>query len=389
MTRASDLQDGSRQESILVVDDTPASLRLLAQMLTEHGYQVRPVPDGALAVAAAQAEPPDLILLDIRMPGMNGYEVCARLKAEPRTQDIPVIFISALDEIQDKMRAFASGGVDYVTKPFQVEEVLARVQAHLTLRRLQRQLQEANRRMEQELMLAGKVQCSLLPGRLPEVPGWQLAAALRPARETSGDFYDVIPLPDGRLGILVADVVDKGVKAALFMALSWALIRTYAREYPAQPAQALAAVSNRILEDTRADQFVSAFYGVLSPSSGELIYCNAGHNPPLLLGSGRSDAQALGRTGMVLGILEGEAWQEETVRLEPGDVLLLYTDGATDAENGRGDFFGRERLASTARAYLDRSASQLQEELIQAIRQFTGSRPQFDDIAMMVVRRDA
>lgn len=130
------------QGNIVIVDDTPANLRLLSNMLTEQGYKVRSVINGPMALTAIHAAPPDLILLDIRMPGMDGYEVCATLKADPQTRDIPVIFISALDEIQDKVKAFTVGGVDYVTKPFQFEEVLARVETHLALRRLQRQLQE-------------------------------------------------------------------------------------------------------------------------------------------------------------------------------------------------------------------------------------------------------
>ncbi len=129
---------------ILVVDDTPANLRLLSGMLTEQGYKVRSAPSGKLALMAVKASLPDLILLDITMPGMSGYEVCEQLKAEPRTRDIPIIFISALDQTEDKVKAFKLGGVDYITKPFQIEEVLARVQTHITLHALQRQLAAAN-----------------------------------------------------------------------------------------------------------------------------------------------------------------------------------------------------------------------------------------------------
>lgn len=136
--------------SILVVDDTRANLRLLVKILSEAGYQVRPATHGARALAAVQAEPPDLILLDIMMPDMDGYEVCARLKADERTRSIPVIFLSALDEVFDKVKAFSMGGVDYITKPFQVEEVLARLDTHLTLRRLQQRLEEKKDQLEQE-----------------------------------------------------------------------------------------------------------------------------------------------------------------------------------------------------------------------------------------------
>ncbi len=194
---------GAPKADILIVDDKPANLRLLSQMLVENGYQVRPAPDGSVALAAAQAQPPDLILLDIRMPEMDGYQVCKHLKADPSTRDIPIIFISALDETRDKVKAFAIGGVDYVTKPLQFQEVLARVKTHLALRRLQTDLQhanmrleDANRKMEQELILAGEVQAGFLPRALPDVRGWQFSVTLKSARETSGDFYDINLLPD-------------------------------------------------------------------------------------------------------------------------------------------------------------------------------------------------
>ncbi len=131
---------------------------------------------------------------------MSGYEVCERLKADKKTRDIPIIFISALDATGDKIKAFTVGGLDYITKPFQFEEVLARVETHLSLRKLQKQLQDANKRFEQELALAGRVQASFLPKELPDISGWQLAVTLKPARETSGDFYDINLLANGELG---------------------------------------------------------------------------------------------------------------------------------------------------------------------------------------------
>ena len=134
--------------NILVVDDTPANLQVLAAMLKERGYTVRPVTSGKQALRAAEAEPPDLVLLDIKMPEMNGYEVCAALKANPRLAEIPILFVSALDETENKTRAFRAGGVDYITKPFQFEEVEARVRTHLSIARLQHELVTYNRRLE-------------------------------------------------------------------------------------------------------------------------------------------------------------------------------------------------------------------------------------------------
>jgi len=376
-------------ENILVVDDTPANLRLLSQMLTEQGYGVRAVTSGARALASARAVPPDLVLLDIKMPGMNGYEVCEHLKADPLTRDIPVIFISALDEIQDKVQAFAVGGVDYITKPFQFKEVLARTETHLSLRKLQEQLRDSNRRMEQELALAGKVQSSFLPGELPATAGWQMAAALKPARQTSGDFYDTISLPDGRLGLVVADVVDKGVGAALFMTLSWILIRSYAMEYPAEPQQVLRAVNDRILAEIDTGQFVTVFYGILDPATGTLTYCNAGHPPPSLYSTRDGNvARPLTRTGMALGVTDAEIWEQATAQFGPGDVLVLYSDGVTDAESIEGVSFGRDKVEARVRASLGCSAREILDALLTGIQEFVGESVQTDDVTLMVVIRD-
>jgi sigma-B regulation protein RsbU (phosphoserine phosphatase) len=374
--------------NILIVDDTLANLRLLSQMLTEQGYHVRPVPEGSLALAAVQAEPPDLILLDIRMPEMNGYQVCEHLKAEVPTRDIPIIFISALDATQDKVRAFTVGGVDYVTKPFQVEEVMARVETHLALRKLQKQLQDANKKMAQELALAGEVQSSFLPNDLPDIPGWQLTATLRPARETSGDFYDLIPLPNGRLGILVADVSDKGAGAALYMALSWPLIRTYAMEYPSQPETVLSAVNLRIMNDTCSYHFVTVFYGILDPGTGTLVYCNAGHWPPFLISAHDKGVRKLSRTAASLGLFADGNFEQGVVQLDPGDVLVLYTDGITEAQNVRGSFLGEERLLESVKTKLGRPVGEIQDTILADVERFAGDAPQSDDIALILLLRD-
>ena len=242
--------------------------------------------------------------------------------------------------------------------------------------------------VSRELALAGQIQESFLPNTLPDVPGWQLAAMLEPARETSGDFYDVLSLPDGRLGILIADVADKGIGAALYMAMSCTLIRTYAFEYEAQPGLVLAAANHRILADTHGSLFVTVFYGVLDPISGELTYSNAGHNPPYIFSAqDGSDIKELGRTGVPLGILEGGEWPQRVVHLAPDDVLLLYTDGITEAQNAKGDFFDEDRLWEVVRTNLRRSARDIQESVIAKVDAFVGEAPQFDDITMMVVIR--
>jgi phosphoserine phosphatase RsbU/P len=382
-------------EEILLVDDSPANLRLLSQILGDDGYRVRAVTSGERALASVQVALPDLILLDIRMPGLDGYEVCRRLKADARTAPLPVLFISALDDIEDKMRAFSAGGVDYITKPFQVEEVLARVRTHLSLRRLQRGLQEANQRMERELALAAKVQASFLPGKLPQVPGWQLAVSLLPARRTSGDFYDAVALPGGRLGILIADVVDKGVGAALYMAMSSTLLRASLGEHPDRPDLVCQAVSERLLAYASAGQFVTVFLGILDPASGTLLYSNAGHNPPVWFrGSPAGDLPLLTRTGTALGVMEGLTWELANVRLSAGEALILYTDGVPDAQDPGGEFYRLDRLLGVIRAQAPLLAAAgahpgraeaLRDAILAGVASFTRGASQADDIALMVL----
>lgn len=374
--------------SILIVDDTPANLQLLARMLADRGYHVRPVLDGQLALASVEAEPPDLILLDIRMPEMNGYQVCERLKANPDTSQIPVIFLSAMDALEDKVKAFRVGGVDYVTKPFQIEEVTARVETHLTLARLREQLQQANAQMTAEMQLAGEVQRSFLPRELPALDGWQVAVKLESARETSGDFYDVHPLRGGMVGLLMADVVDKGVGAALFMALSWAIMRTYAEKYPKQPERMLGAVNGRILRDTSAKQFATVFYGVLDPSNGRLSYANAGHPPAFLAHCAKQGTvEKLGQTGLPLGIFPGATWDQSVVELDHGDVLIAYTDGITEACNAEGVCFEEAGVQASLTRRLKGSAQEILDGIFADVLDFTGGMPQADDMALVVVKR--
>ena len=246
----------------------------------------------------------------------------------------------------------------------------------------------AHESVSRELALAGQIQANFLPDTLPDIPGWQLSAMLEPARETSGDFYDFIPLPSGRLGILIADVADKGMGAALFMALSRTLIRTYADEHETQPELALGAANRRILADTRAGLFVTVFYGVLDPTSGELTYSNAGHNPPYLVSARDGNMiQELDRTGLPLGILDGGTWQQRVVELAAGDMLLMYTDGITEAQNAQEAFFEEDRLREVVRANVGRSARDVHDSVIAQVGAFVGGAPQSDDMTLMVVVR--
>ncbi len=239
-----------------------------------------------------------------------------------------------------------------------------------------------------ELDFASEIQASFMPDQIPVLPGWELAVTIIPAREMAGDFFDFIPLEDGRLGILIADVTDKGVGPALYMALSRTLIRTYALEFGFDPDTIFFAANRRILQDARARLYVTVFYGVLDTETGVLTYSNAGHNPPYLLRGKSGNIEGLNVTGMPIGIDDSAVWEQSEVRLEPGDVLLLYTDGIPDATNADGDLFEDDNFLDVAVLHADASAHEMQAAIIEQVQQFAGEAPQVDDITLMILRRD-
>jgi sigma-B regulation protein RsbU (phosphoserine phosphatase) len=374
---------------ILIVDDEPFNVDYLEQELEDLDCETASATNGREALEGVAENAPDLILLDIMMPEMDGFQVLERLKADPTWRDIPVILISALDDMQSIVRGIKMGAEDYLPKPFDPVLLRARIDASLDKKRLRDREVQYLQRINEELDLAWQIQAGFLPQDLPEIPGWQLTATLKPSRETSGDFYDLIPLPGGRLGILVADVSGKGMGAALFMVLSRTLIRTYAAQHHSEPAAVLVAANSRIVADIHTDQFVTAFYGILDTTSGRMTYCNAGHNPPYLFSAQSGSAvQELRRTGMPLGVFADARWESKTVWLTPGDTLILYSDGITEAHDVQKGLFGEERLLQAALANLGHSAGEIQSSVMAQVSEFAGDAPQFDDITLAVLIRE-
>jgi serine phosphatase RsbU (regulator of sigma subunit) len=243
-------------------------------------------------------------------------------------------------------------------------------------------------RTEEELAVAAEMQASLMPASMPEIPGWEFRAIIDSAREASGDFIDLIPVSDGRWGFLVADVSGKGIGAALYMAVVRTLIRTYARENADTPDRVMAEVNRRVLEDTSNEAFVTAFYAVLDPPTGDLVYCNAGHNPPYLFrGDGDGRSEELSSTGIPVGMLEEARWESSRARIAPGDRLLIYTDGVTDARNENEEPFGEKRLLTVAREHLKATPLEMRTAVFDEIKRFVGDAQQLDDITLLVMAR--
>jgi len=250
--------------------------------------------------------------------------------------------------------------------------------------RLYRQEAEQER-LERELEVAREIQASFLPKHCPSLPGWELDAYWQAARQVGGDFYDFFPLPDDRLGLVVADVADKGVPAALFMALSRTLVRVTTHD-GRRPAKALQRANELIIADAHSDLFVTVFYAILDPQTGTLTYTSGGHNPPLLIRR-NGQVESLRARGIVLGIVEYIELEEKCVTLEPGDVLVLYTDGVTDAINADEEEFGLTRLTEVIQRTRKQSPSDIIAAINSEVMAFVGNTPQFDDFTLAVLKR--
>lgn len=258
------------------------------------------------------------------------------------------------------------------------------------LKRISRAQAIAHRKITQELAEAGRVQNTFIPTHSPTIAGYQISGVLLPAHETSGDFYDFIQLEGEKLGVVIADVGDKGAGAALYMAMSRTLIRTYAGEEARNPEDVILQVNRRILSDTHQGIFLTVVYGILDPQNSTFTYVNAGHNPPCLLrGNGNAkNCAILEKTGTLVGIFEENTWETSSVTLHSGEYLIFYTDGITESQNEAGEFFGLQRLQQALYTIAANSAEGLLNHLLETVQVFSGSAPRLDDITLIVIKKE-
>jgi serine phosphatase RsbU (regulator of sigma subunit) len=240
-------------------------------------------------------------------------------------------------------------------------------------------------RMERELQIAHRVQSSLIPQEIPQISGWDFSARWVPAREVAGDFYDFIHDDGGKLCLVIADVVDKGMPAALFMAFSRSTLRNNVLRMPT-PKDGIAEVNKLICADSVYGMFITLVYCQIEPDSGEVTYVNAGHNPPLLYRSDKNELIYLSRTGIPLGVTEEASFDQETTTLQSGDFILLYTDGVCDAVDSQGEEFGMERVRKVLQDHCQGSAEEILSALERACSDFTGATAPFDDITMLIAK---
>jgi sigma-B regulation protein RsbU (phosphoserine phosphatase) len=375
---------------ILVVDDTPSNIQSLAATLKPAGYQVLVATNGQQALDVMAKVRPDLILLDIMMPVMDGFEACANIKANAEWHDIPIIFLTAKTETADLVKGFELGAVDYVNKPFNAHELMARVHTHLTVDRLRTSVSEKNAALEKaqaqmsaELDLARAMQVAILPSRFPVAPGCDGSARMLPATTMGGDFYDFIELPGGRIGLVMADVSGKGVPAAFFMAVARTNLNALAAT-ASGPADCLQRTNDVLLTQNPMDLFVTVFYAVFDPATGALAYANGGHNPPLIRRANGTVETLTAAAGLVLGMFPA-TYEQDIAQLAPGDTLVLYTDGVTEAFNVDVQMYEEARLVERVRADGGGGAKALVGSIFDSVIGFSGAAPQSDDITVAVL----
>ena len=382
--------------ALLLVDDNEDNRYTLTRRLQREGYtNLTAAIDGQQALEFLGARRFDLVLLDVMMPGLNGYEVLERMRADDRLRHIPVIMISALDEIESVIRCIALGAEDYLSKPFNPTLLRARVGASLEKKRLRDEIVVALDPIEGELRSAREVQLGMVPTDFPlptATDPVEIFAALEPARQIGGDLYDFFKGEDGRFYFVVADVSDKGAPAALFMARTKTMIRlvaTLSRTDSGgsrEPGRIIKKVNEELCLDNRQGMFVTVFLGVLDPATALVSFCNAGHNAPYVVRAAHGVTAVDGPRGKPLGIRPSFVYETGTCQLDPGDTLFLFTDGISEAMDPAGVLFSEERLEETLRSLAGAPARAVVGSVIARVREFAATAPQADDIAAMAIR---
>jgi sigma-B regulation protein RsbU (phosphoserine phosphatase) len=373
------------ESRVLIVDDVKANVDVLVQALRDE-YKLSVALNGENALRSAEKNPPDLVLLDIVMPGMDGYEVCRRLRSSPQTREVPVMFLSSLEDVVNKARGFEIGANDYLTKPFEVLEVKARVHSLLKAKAYSDAVKE---KLASELRIAREIQLGILASDISASArgtGLEIAAALEPAREVGGDLYEVLRAGDDRIVVVVGDVSGKGIPAALFMAVTTTLIRVIARETE-RPDEILRRVNDALAVQNPRNMFVTLSCAVFRPQAAKILYASAGHPSPVLLRSGSGLSLPFQSAGLVSGIMPGTEIPSESRDLRPGDMFVFYTDGVTEAFDAGGHQFGEHRLLEHLAKMRGETAAETVASTLAAVRNHAGDHPQSDDITILAVRR--
>ena len=395
---------------ILVVDDEPDLEQLVLQRMRREirrgRYSFVFARNGVEALQRLREcvdngkERIDMVLTDINMPEMDGLTLLDQIPSVDT--NVRSVVVSAYGDMKNIRTAMNRGAFDFVTKPIDFEDLRITIQRTLEHLAMLREALDARDRLvalRSDLSLASKMQQSILPTKFPESPHYEIFGGMEPARDVGGDFFDIIDLADGRLAMTVADVSGKGVPAALFMMSSRTLLNSVAvaRANPGdvlgevnrmlQPDDVLSEVNRLLQENNDAAMFVTVFFAIFDAATGELIYSNGGHNPPVVLHADGSSSLLSQDPGIALGIAPEFSYDIYKATIAPGDALVLYTDGVTEAENEKTEQFGLDRLQGILGGSPPASAREINEKVFESVKEFAGSAPQFDDVTCLTLYR--
>ena len=380
-----EMTQADQKKTVLLVDDAPANIQIVNSILKDL-YKIRIATSGAKALELAKVTPlPDLILLDVMMPEMDGYEVCTQLKLDPLTQDIPVIFLTGQTEVEGETRGFAVGAVDYIHKPFSPAVVKARVHTHLVLRGIREQLAQQLLTIQKELETARQIQLSILPSEIPKIEGLDIAARYLPMTSVAGDFYDFIVVDEKHIGILVADVSGHGMPAALIASMLKIALSAQTA-FVADPAKVLLGL-NQALCGKFQHHFVTAAYLYVDMEKKTLTYAGAGH-PPLLLSGGSDGVRSVEENGLFLGKFSFATYSSVEMPFKAGDRALLYTDGVPETANPDGVEFGTDSFKQFLEEERSVSADLFADRLLEELSRWsarTTPEDQDDDITIVAI----
>jgi phosphoserine phosphatase RsbU/P len=378
------MNQADQKKTVLLVDDAPANIKIVKSILKDL-YEIRATTSGRKALELAkETPPPDLILMDVLMPEMDGYEVCTQLKLGLETRDIPVIFLTGQTHVDEETRGFEVGAVDYIHKPFSPAVVKARVQTHLALRAIRELFAQQLLTIQKELETARQIQLSILPSEIPQIQGLDIAARYVPMTSVAGDFYDFIVVDEKHIGILVADVSGHGMPAALIASMLKIALSTQ-EEHAADPAQVLLGL-NKALCGKFQHHYVTAAYLFVDMQKRTLTYAGAGHPPLLLWGGSSKDVRAVMENGMFLGRFPFATYSSVELPLNSGDRVLLYTDGISETTNPAGIEFGTDCFTQFLVTEQSTSADQFADRLFEELSRWSarGSTEDLDDDITMV-----
>jgi serine phosphatase RsbU (regulator of sigma subunit) len=369
---------------ILIVDDNPANVEIFQMRLAANRYDIITAMDGEEALWKAREKLPDLILLDIMMPKMDGIEVCRCLKSDPSLPFMPIIMVTAKAQSQDIVAGLEAGGDEYLTKPVDHAALVSRVKSMLRIKELHDTVLEQSAQLKAQLETATKIQSLFWP-KMPElVAGSHIWAVSVPAAYVGGDFYDVISLSDGSLLAYVADVSGKGVPAALIMAALSTKIRSEARLQ--SEVDKLLEIINTSTYQLMSEEgfFVTIVLARYWPLSGKMQIIRGGHLQPLWIVE-RGIGEILKISGISLGVTPNARYEKKEIRLSPGESVIFYTDGIIEARNENMELFGNERLADFIN---NAKGPPWGEYLLGSVRHWQGNTPASDDLTILEIWRD-